>query len=173
MSVYFARVKGYVKIGYSKDPLSRVNTITTGSCLKPLDVEYGDTIHLLGWIPGDRKVELAMHNKFLSNYVIGEWFWDDDAYDALIEDHDFGIPWPATSYEVIRAMEEYPHATRARVTEAVEKAWADKFADPNSEASQLRSMFGITDEWNDAQVARLNSERAADRAYWRSQRAAA
>lgn len=170
MSVYFARVKDYVKIGFSAKPWERAGTIATGSCLMPLDVSYADKVHLLGWIPGDRKIEREMHRRFLPNYVIGEWFWDDDAYDALIAEHDFGIPWPETSWEVVCAMKEYPQIPRVKVVEVMDRLRAEELADPDSQISQMRALAGITDEWIEEQSRRITGERDADRAYWRSQR---
>ena len=76
MSVYFARVRGYVKVGYSADPLTRTQTITR-SGIRPDAIEPRDRVDLLGWYPGDRTTERATHAALGAHHVCGEWF--DDA----------------------------------------------------------------------------------------------
>lgn len=170
MSVYFARIKGYVKIGFSAKPYERIGTIATGSCIKPNDVNYGDPVDLFGWIPGDRHTEKSMHRAFGELAVTGEWFWDDDAYDELIEAHPFGVPFYDTSIDVWLAMEEYPNIPRALVIETLDKVKAEELADPTSTRAQVVSFFGDMTDWSASQSKRLADERAADRAYWRSMR---
>lgn len=100
MSVYFARVKGYVKIGYSAKPWDRVGTITSGTSIKPDDVDPSDEVDLFGWVPGDRHMETSMHRRFGPLGVVGEWFWDDDAYERLIVEHPYGVPLNDVSMHV-------------------------------------------------------------------------
>ncbi len=171
MSVYFARVRGYVKIGYSAKPESRVGTITTGTCLKPEDVTYGDSIDLYGWIPGDRKAERAIHRRFASLHVMGEWFWDDDAYDELIEADPLGVPLHTLPAQVVFLMAEYPTIPRAQVVSIFAADRAERLADPVSDASHGGHIFG-PDFAKDI-MTRAAESRAADRAFWRSRRAAA
>lgn len=173
MSVYFARVKGYVKIGYSADPIERIGTITTGSCEKPDDVIYGDPIHALGWVPGDRKTEKAIHHRFGHLHVLGEWFWDDDSYEAFIEADEFGLPYAGATMDLVILMRDYPHVPRSKVLKVLAAERAKASADPESTLSQVRAITGVTDEWVAEQSQRIADEQAADRAYWRSQRESA
>lgn len=158
MSVYFARVKGYVKIGYAAKPWERVGTITTGTCIKPDDVEYGDDIDLLGWIPGDRKTEASIHAKFAHLHVTGEWFLDTDDYDDLIEADEFGVPFHMSSIAV-RLMMRYPSATRAQALAAAEVQIAENRA------------AGLTGRFDPGFIASIEknaqAERKAEREFWR------
>lgn len=175
MSVYFARVKGYVKIGYSVDPTERISSITTGSCIKPGDVAYGDPIDLLGWIPGDRTVERETHMRFGHLHVTGEWFWDDEAYEELIEANPYGAIMSLPS-QVVLLMREFPNATRAQVVEVHERIRSEALFDPASDTSLAVDIFGgreAADAFRDQVTADFDARRAADRAYWRSQREAA
>lgn len=156
MSVYFARVKGYVKIGFSDDPISRMSTIATGTCIKPADVNYGDKVDLFGWIPGDRHTEASMHRAFGNLAVTAEWFWDDAAYEELIEAHPFGVPMNDVPVHVAVWMQNDPSLSRAdamAIWDAMPKEsgiFSDEF------------VAGITE--------RATARRAKDRAYWRSMR---
>ncbi len=169
MSVYFARVKGYVKIGYSSKPYKRILTIATGTCLKPEDVTYGDDVDLLGWVPGDRKVERAMHMRFADLHVVGEWFWDADDYDALIEADPFGVPWHDTPWPVVSWMGKFPDLTREQVTQV----YNEQVAKEEAARAELRESAGMTFEWIEQTKEQLAARRREDRAFWRAQRAAA
>jgi hypothetical protein len=170
MSVYFARVRGYVKIGFSKDVYARMTAITSGSVARPADVHRDDSIDLLGWIQGDRTVEKSVQHKFGHLHVMGEWFWDDESFDEFLEADPFAVIHHRTSHEVVELMTEYPHVTRDQITQIVAADRAERLADPNSLLSQVHAITGITPE----DVAEMNAEaakrRAEDRAYWRSQR---
>ena len=77
MSVYFARVGRYMKIGYSKDPIKRSATITTGAAKhRPADVERNEDVDLVGWLPGDRRAERDAHMALGRKHVMCEWFID-------------------------------------------------------------------------------------------------
>lgn len=169
MSVYFARVKSYVKIGYSVNPESRATTITTGSCLKPNDVFYGDEINLLGWVDGDRKREREIHARFADLRIVGEWFWDTDEFDTFIADDPRGVIYFETSDLARHLLREHPWATRAQAEQAVTEATTE----PSSEALELHRIFGGPEriaEWVGDIGAQMKAERDSDRAYWRSVR---
>lgn len=57
----------YVKIGHSVDPEARVGELQTGNPRK---------LKLLAKVPGDRGLERQLHNKYIANNVIGEWFFN-------------------------------------------------------------------------------------------------
>lgn len=173
MSVYFARVKGYVKIGYSADPAHRMTSIASGSCVKPDDVSTSDPVDLLGWIPGDRATETAMHRKFGPLGVVGEWFWDDDSYEEFLWGHESGVLMHGLPGAVALLMQEFPNSTRAEVVAAYEADRATKFADPDSNLSQLAAIFGDTENFARDTNARFEADRAKERAMWRQMRSAA
>lgn len=174
MSVYFARVRGYMKVGYSKNPFNRASTITAGSLTKPDDIKYGDAIELLGWIPGDRWTERATHLHFAPLYVIGEWFLDDESFDDYITADPFGVDLQELPGLVVFMMERRPDLTRAEVLGAWEAHRAIQLDDPNSDVSHARDILGgNSDEWLAQIKTDARDRRAADRAFWREQRAAA
>ena len=63
--VYAIGNENIVKIGFSLRPDRRLSKVSSDS---PLEV------NLLGFVPGGRDKELALHNKFSSYRVNGEWF---------------------------------------------------------------------------------------------------
>ena len=64
-SVYFVQRRGaHIKIGYSTDVASRIVA---------LEREHGP-LRVLAVIPGTRRVEKALHRRFWSARVGGEWF---------------------------------------------------------------------------------------------------
>lgn len=73
MSVYFAAVGDYVKIGYSRNPMARAGTITRSGS-RPDDIPFAADVDLLGWVPGDSWREGQIHGRFLDQRVKGEWF---------------------------------------------------------------------------------------------------
>lgn len=173
MSVYLARIRDYMKIGYSADPFVRVASLTHGSMFKPDDIAYGDSVDLLGWVPGDRKTETAMHMRFGHLHVVGEWFWDHDDFYSVLRDNEYGVPLDDLPPLAVMYMREHPNRTRADVVEAVERYSAIELADPNSDMSIAAELVGSTDEWIAQSKRELAERRAADRAYWRSLRGVA
>jgi hypothetical protein len=173
MSVYFARVKGYVKIGYSADPMKRMSSIAKRSRTAPADVSPSDEVDPLGWIPGDRSVERRMHMSFGHLHVIGEWFWDDDAFDDFLRSHDFAVLPHDLSIQAVVLMEEFPHVPRATIVEACAARHAESLGDPASDTSLAVAIFGGS-ETAEAFRRDLKTDhdvrRAADRARWRSLR---
>jgi DNA-binding transcriptional ArsR family regulator len=78
-SVYFIRelVSGHVKIGWTSGrPQSRLRT---------LQVAHPHDLVLLGYIPGDKATERALHEKYAHLRLRGEWFRYDDDLRALVE----------------------------------------------------------------------------------------
>jgi hypothetical protein len=63
--VYFVRMGAAVKIGHTMDIASRLKTIKT-SC--------PDQVHLMGFVPGSREIELDFHRRFKQHREHGEWF---------------------------------------------------------------------------------------------------
>src|SRR5699024_9086951 len=84
---YFTRVRGYIKIGYSNNPIKRESTATTDSTTKPADIERGEGSELLGWIPGNRATERHVHKQLAAHQVVGEWFTDCPAVTGVLESH--------------------------------------------------------------------------------------
>jgi hypothetical protein len=70
--VYFAQSVngGPIKIGISVDPLKRVRSIP-----------YHDELILLATLPGGRKLEKKLHNRFSACRLQGEWF--EPSHDIL------------------------------------------------------------------------------------------
>ena len=73
--VYFAECEpGYVKIGYSTDPIRRLVSIrNTCSLLIPPDANL-HTLRLIGVTPVNRYREGQIHRDLATHKVIGEWF---------------------------------------------------------------------------------------------------
>lgn len=67
MAVYFVldASAGLVKIGHSKDPDARFSELCTGN---------GSHLEMIGWVPGGRKEELALHRAFAPFRTRREWF---------------------------------------------------------------------------------------------------
>jgi hypothetical protein len=65
----------YIKIGSSKDPLSRARLIRSGNDTsdKPGDIDL-DAVECIGWFPGTRRDEKRLHRDFASYNSVGEWF---------------------------------------------------------------------------------------------------
>lgn len=168
MSVYFAHVSGYVKIGYSKNPYQRVATITTKTAIKPDDVTYGDKVDLLGWVPGDRVVEKSMHQKFAHLHVVGEWFWDDDCYEHMLEADPFAaVQWmPGLSAQL---MLEHPTIPRERVVEValaeVDRTRTEAFAGAVGDVLGEREEF---DSWEQRAIQVFADEQSKRRRHYRS-----
>lgn len=66
--IYFLTEGKHIKIGYTTQPIDkRIKQLNTGSA---------QTIYLLGWIYGDKKVEKELHTRFSNSRVRfnAEWF---------------------------------------------------------------------------------------------------
>jgi len=115
MSVYFVESGPYMKIGFSKDPFSRTASVTRNGT-RPDDLPFHHDAELIGWIPGDRKVERRMHDRFASLRVAGEWFWSERGkVEALIWDDPRGVDIHRMSAVAVFAMRQNPGMTRDEI----------------------------------------------------------
>lgn len=77
-TVYFMSQGGFIKIGHTTTEINRrMKSYTTHS--------LEETV-LLGFLHGDRSVELAMHRRFSDYRVKGEWFRDEGDLARFIID---------------------------------------------------------------------------------------
>lgn len=118
MSVYFAIAGPYMKIGYSWNPINRMNTVTTNG-RTPDDLPADTEVDLIGWIPGGRELEREFHKRFANTRVAGEWFWADREEAArIVWDDPRGVDIEKMSMQAVLVMKKYPHATRDEVAAA-------------------------------------------------------
>lgn len=76
-SVYFAQRGSYLKIGISRDPAKRIKQLRYSRAVNivPDDARPIDDVRLILAVPGQSMGdEWAMHLRFESWRVIGEWF---------------------------------------------------------------------------------------------------
>lgn len=66
--VYFVTDGEFIKIGYSNEPKSRMNSLRSGN---------PRTLRLLGVIPGTLAIEKSLHQRFAHLEVRREWFKDN------------------------------------------------------------------------------------------------
>lgn len=115
MSVYFAAAGPYIKIGYSADPIARASTVTTAG-KRPATLPRATPTHLIGWIPGDRAVEAAMHQRFAADHVAGEWFYiSADMVRDLIWADPRGVDMRRMSAMAVFTAQARPEATREQM----------------------------------------------------------
>lgn len=137
MSVYFIESGPYMKIGYSANPIQRNGTVTRNGA-RPADLPFKAKTDLFGWIPGDRKAERRMHERFANVRVAGEWFWSERKQaDEIIWADPRGIHIHRMSAQAVFAMLREPAWTRDDVeahgiqvlavpeTEALENMWSE------------------------------------------------
>ena len=74
MSVYFARVGEYVKIGYSRNPVTRVQRLRSDDTARPDDLDKTAPVELLAVVPGGRDLERALQEVLVGLRECGEWF---------------------------------------------------------------------------------------------------
>lgn len=118
MSVYFAEAGGYIKIGYSRDPIGRSATITT-SGTRPTDLPRGAEVDLIGWMPGSTWREGAFHAQHIETRVAGEWFRLDREYvHGLIWQDPHGVDLHRMSAIAVFCALKYPHLTRDQLASA-------------------------------------------------------
>lgn len=118
MSVYFAQAGPYIKIGYSADPLTRVDSVTI-SVERPDDLPKGADVDLIGWVGGGRRRESAMHREFARDHVAGEWFYlDRDVVVDLIWADPHGIDFHGMSARAALAARKHPDLTRDQLAQA-------------------------------------------------------
>ena len=75
--VYFIQAGPYIKVGTAKDVLSRLDQLKAGSPF-PLT--------LLGAIPGNRRREIQIHERFKHLRTHGEWFLSCDEINDYIHE---------------------------------------------------------------------------------------
>lgn len=63
--VYFLQCGERIKVGIAKDPMRRLRALQTGNATE---------FKLLAAVAGDESLERAIHVKFESAHVVGEWF---------------------------------------------------------------------------------------------------
>jgi len=83
----FDPTRNRIKIGYSKNPESRLKTLRT-----PIP-----ELRLLKWIPGSKKDEASLHRKFKHLREPGEWFTGDPSLIAFIESLPAEMPLSASA----------------------------------------------------------------------------
>lgn len=147
MSVYFAQVKGYVKIGYSCNPVKRMSALLRNGIKVPADVSREDRINLLGWLPGDRYVEADTQARFRHLHVGGEWFWDEPEIDAYLTSHPRGFRYGLDPDDVSVLIREFPHLTRAQILDVaspiLEQSRADFHEANCSRLCLCRDLLGM------------------------------
>src|SRR5690606_26559121 len=115
------------------------------------------------WVPGDRSAERAMHQRYAHLHVMGEWFWDDDCYDQMLEaDPLAALPWMFGSTE--RLMLRNPGMPR-------EDATAVARAEHARRSIELGCTPWRSDGFLESQIAIWKADRAERRATWRTVRA--
>lgn len=75
--IYFIEdvANGHVKIGYAKNPWSRLATFRVSSASQ---------LDLVAVAPGDRQEEVIMHTRFASYRIRGEWFRKSSPIEEMI-----------------------------------------------------------------------------------------
>ena len=133
MSVYFAQVGDYMKIGYSTDPIARVAYLTYMEC-RPAEVENGDSVDLIGWFPGGVAEEKKAHERFADHHVIGEWFSAEPAMAEYLEAQDEAV-----------LMEGLTFAALALIREGMPPAEARAMFPARPESELIANLFGGLD----------------------------
>lgn len=169
MSVYFARVRGYIKIGYSAKPWARVTTLTSGTLERPVDIEYGDDINLLGFYPGGRKEERAAHMALGQHWAgVGEWYWDDPEVEAHLLAHperahcwDSGLAFMAMCNGYSR---EVALAYAEQQSREFRETWNDSMGADSIFAIDADANRAMSQQWRELENAEREAYRAARRA---------
>lgn len=118
MSVYFAQAGPFVKIGYSADPVARSTTVTTNGT-RPADLPRGASAKLLGWLPGGRHEEAALHRLFAADHVAGEWFYlDPETVRDLLWADPRGVDVHRMSMQAVCVALRFPTLTRDQIEQA-------------------------------------------------------
>lgn len=133
MSVYFARVGEFVKIGYSRDPIARATTITRNGT-RPAAIAYDADVDLLGWVPGDVWREGEFHAQHIASRVAGEWFRLEREYvQRLIWNDSCGVDLHRMTARAALAAIHHPGICR----EAIEAAGIQLLASTDAEAMRV------------------------------------
>jgi hypothetical protein len=75
--VYFIRSGEFVKIGYSKNPIKRLDILNTG---------MGTRARFVLSVPGTMKDEKQLHGRFARNRANGEWFRMGPSIEQFLHD---------------------------------------------------------------------------------------
>jgi hypothetical protein len=78
--VYFVQANegGPIKIGVAIDVRRRLSGLQNGSPMR---------LHVLGVVPGDRRLEVELHGRFAADRLHGEWFRETEALFAYINEN--------------------------------------------------------------------------------------
>jgi hypothetical protein len=77
MSVYFAKVGRFIKVGESDNPVRRVQRLRSDASAKPFDLDRSAPVELLHVVEdADRGEEFQAHAALACFRVCGEWFLD-------------------------------------------------------------------------------------------------
>ena len=106
--VYAVECAGRIKIGYSSYPERRFTKLMA-------DAPFPST--LLGFWPGSRADEMAVHKRFASTRVHGEWFTATDALLAFVADNR--IEPPARRSVVILCGHEVTRGSQKAIAQAL------------------------------------------------------
>lgn len=112
MSVYFIKVGGYLKIGYSENPERRCKNLwkSTTRYSRPWDLSLTESRELLLVIDGDKSTEYWVHAALNDFAAGGEFFIDEPEVQVFIEwvaagefsDDEFGkVARPAGRFEPV------------------------------------------------------------------------
>lgn len=82
--VYFIRAGRRVKIGFSGNPESRLNSIRAGVCKSPRGLDTSKA-RIAALEPGGRDRELELHRQFAHLREAGEWFRGAPELTAYID----------------------------------------------------------------------------------------
>lgn len=87
--VYFVRVDGYVKIGYSYDPEQRIKTLLNGT-VHPELLDRTRPRLILKLIEGcTMKDERRLQEYFAHFHAVGEWFHYTPVFMRLLRDLEY------------------------------------------------------------------------------------
>lgn len=84
--VYVMGANGFVKIGYSKDPNSRLKSLKSlaDKTLVPTKVKKSD-IKIIKMVKGNFRLEQVLHRLCARSHSIGEWFRHDSHVAGIID----------------------------------------------------------------------------------------
>jgi len=139
MAVYFAEAGGYIKIGYSHDPIARAVTITR-SGKRPADLPFNTEVDLIGWVPGSQWHEGAIHAEHIDARVEGEWFrLDREHVHSLIWRDPRGFDLHRMSATAVLYCREHPELTRDQIESAGVRILAATDAEVDAVFDELES----------------------------------
>ena len=105
MSVYFAQVGPYIKVGYSTNPEQRVRRLFSSATFGPIGTPRDlASRRLIRAIDGDKQTERQIHDALSDFRVVTEWFLDEPevrdfiATVELADDYE-AVTRPAGPYD--------------------------------------------------------------------------